>query len=115
MAFVRELVSRYDMDGLELDWMRLGQHFKPGSEAEGCEILTEFVTDVRRLLDERQRELGHPIRLGVRVPSRPDTARGLGMDAVTWARQGLIDVLVPAPFLFIEFDIPIELWKQLLE
>ncbi|MFA5866003.1 MAG: hypothetical protein WC975_15120 [Phycisphaerae bacterium] len=115
MAYLREMVFRYDLDGLELDWMRFGQHFKPGAEEEGCKILTEFVADVRRLLDERQRELKHPIRLGVRVPSRPDTARGLGMDAVTWARRGLIDVLVATPFLFIEFDMPIELWKQLLD
>ncbi|MDF2668153.1 MAG: hypothetical protein K0R67_459 [Paenibacillus sp.] len=30
-------------------------------------------------------------------PSRPQTARGLGMDAVEWARQGLIDMLVITP------------------
>ena len=35
MAFVRELLARYDADGLELDWMRFGYHFKPGHEEEG--------------------------------------------------------------------------------
>ena len=35
MALVRELAERYDFDGLELDWMRFGFHFRPGHEAEG--------------------------------------------------------------------------------
>jgi hypothetical protein len=116
MAFIREQVARYDMDGLELDWMRFGYHFRPGQEEEGAARLTEFTAEVRRLLDAREKELGHPIRLGARVPSRPDTARRLGMDAVTWARQGLVDFLVVTPFwATLEVDMPIELWKQLLD
>lgn len=116
MEYIRELVEQYDMDGLELDWMRFGFHFRPGYEEEGATLLTGFTAEVKHLLDERAKELGHPIRLGVRVPSRPETARGLGMDAVTWARKGLIDMLVVTPFwATIEFDIPIEIWKQLLD
>jgi hypothetical protein len=53
------------------------------------------------------------ILLGARVPSRPHTAVGLGMDGVRWAKEGLIDMLVPCPFwATIEFDIPIEEWKR---
>jgi hypothetical protein len=116
MEYIRELVEQYDMDGLELDWMRFGFHFRPGYEEEGVSLLTEFTAEVRRLLDERATELGHPIRLGARVPSRPETAKGLGMDAVTWAKRGLVDMLVVTPFwATIEFDMPIEVWKQLLD
>lgn len=113
---IEELAGRYDFDGLELDWMRFGFHFAPGREAEGAAVLTEFTARVRRLLDEQQRRRGHPIRLGARVPSRPATAAGLGMDAVAWARAGLIDWLVVTPFwASAETDMPIELWKQLLD
>lgn len=116
MAYLREIIGRYDLDGLELDWMRFGYHFRPGFEGEGAVLLTEFTAEVRRLLQDREKELGHPIKLGARVPSRPDTARRLGMDAVAWARQGLLDFLVVTPFwATIETDMPIELWKQLLE
>ncbi|PKO20768.1 MAG: hypothetical protein CVU38_18320 [Chloroflexi bacterium HGW-Chloroflexi-1] len=115
MLLVRELVERYDMDGLELDWMRFGYHFRPGREEQGRGILTEFTSQVRELLDRREAELGHPIKLGCRVPSRPQTARALGMDAVEWARRGLVDMIVVTPFwATIEFDMPIELWKELL-
>jgi hypothetical protein len=116
MQLIRELAERYDFDGLELDWMRFGFHFKPGYESEGAVILTEFTAEVRRLLDEHERRRGHKIKLGARVPSRPQTALGLGMDAATWARQKLVQMLVITPFWqTIEPDMPVEIWKQLLD
>jgi len=51
----------------------------------------------------------------VRVPSRPETARGMGLDAITWAREGLIDLLVVTPrWATLEFGLPIPQWRQLL-
>ncbi|MFN0119749.1 MAG: hypothetical protein ACKV2V_04530 [Blastocatellia bacterium] len=112
---VRELIERYDFDGLELDWMRFGFHFRPGQEHRGLTLLTEFMTETRRLLDAAEKKRGHKIRLGARVPSRPQTALGLGYDPVTWARKKLIDMLVVTPFwASIETDMPIETWKELL-
>lgn len=113
MAFVRELLERYDPDGLELDWMRFGYHFKPGHEAEGCEILTQFMKDTRALTKEWSVKRGHPIQLGARVAAHPDASKGLGMDGVRWVREGLVDMLVPTPFWATsDFDIPIELWRE---
>ncbi len=115
MAFVRELLERYDPDGLELDWMRFGYHLAPGREQEEGRILTEFVRDVRTLTREWSKKRKHPIRLGVRVPAHPDAAEGLGMDAVDWARNDLIDLVVACPFwTSSDFDIPVELWHERL-
>ncbi len=115
MALVRELIERYDFDGLELDWMRFAFHFRPGQEARGADLLTDFTRQVRTLLRQQEKRRGHRIKLGARVPSRPHTAAGLGMDGVRWAREGLVDMLVVTPFFSsAEFDMPIELWKQLL-
>ncbi|MBL8177964.1 MAG: hypothetical protein JNK48_25020 [Bryobacterales bacterium] len=116
LLLVRELAERYDFDGLELDWMRFGYHFRPGQERDGAALLTEFTAEVRRILDAAQRKRGHRIRLGARVASRPESAMGLGMDAVTWARRGLIDFLVVTPFwATVEPDMPIEQWRALLQ
>ncbi len=115
MAFVRELLERYDPDGLELDWMRFGYHLTPGREREESHILTEFVGQVRALTHDWSEKRGHPILLGVRVPAHPDAAAGLGMDAVLWAREGLVDLVVPCPFwASSDFDIPVELWLERL-
>ena len=116
MKLIRELAEKYDFDGLELDWMRFGFHFRPGYESEGVIILNEFTKKVRQLLDEWEQKRGHKICLGARVPSRPHTSIGLGMDAITWAREKWIDMLVLTPFFrTIETDMPIEIWKRLLE
>jgi hypothetical protein len=113
MAFILELLDRYDPDGLELDWMRFGRHFKPGCEIEGAAVLTEFMQDVRRHVDAAAERRGHTIRLGVRVPTRPFEARDTGMDGATWAREGLVDMVVPSPFFSSsDFDIPVELWRE---
>ena len=115
LSYARELIARYDMDGFELDWMRNPYYFKPGREREGCAVLTEFVAAVRGALDQRAGEIGHRIQLGVRVPSRPETALGLGMDVKTWAQRRLVDKVSASSFLYIEFDLPVLRWRALLE
>ncbi len=115
MAYLKELFERYDADGIELDWMRFGYHFKPGKESEGCAILTQFMRDVRVLSREWSAKRGHPVLVGARVPAVPDAALGLGMDGVAWVKEDLVDMLVPTPFwASIDFDIPIEEWRARL-
>ena len=115
LALVRELLERYDMDGLELDWMRFGRHLTPGHEGEQAPILTEFTRQVRQLAEEAAVKRGHAIKLGARIPSHPDAAAGLGMDGVAWTKAGLVDLLVVSPFFSAaDFDIPVELWRERL-
>ena len=113
MAFFAELLERYDPDGIELDWMRFGYHFAHGQEQVGSEILTQFMRDARSLTEAWSAKRGHHIQLAARVPADPDAAVGLGMDGVRWAREGLIDILVPTPFwATADFNIPVEEWKR---
>ena len=115
MAFVRELLERYDPDGIELDWMRFGFHLTPGREPEESGMLTDFVREVRSLTTEWSKKRGHRILLSVRAPAHPDAASGLGMNAVVWANKGLVDLIVPCPFwTSSDFDIPLELWQERL-
>jgi hypothetical protein len=60
--------------------------------------------------------LKHPVQLAVRVPTTPWIARRRGLDAVAWARAGLVDMIIASPFWHsLCSDIPIETWKgQLL-
>ena len=115
MTLVRELLERYDPDGLELDWMRFGYHFRLGQEAAGCDILTDFTRQVRQLTHRAAQRLGHPVKLAARTPTDPIIARGLGMDGVRWAHEGLVDLLIPSPFwATADFDIPVELWREMI-
>ena len=69
----------------------------------------------RSLANEWSRKRGHAILVSVRVPAHPDAAAGLGMAAVLWANEGLVDLIVPCPFWSSsDFDIPVELWHERL-
>ncbi|MEN9812988.1 MAG: hypothetical protein RL479_1674 [Verrucomicrobiota bacterium] len=115
LDFLRELLERYAPDGLELDWMRFGHHLTPGREAEEAGHLLEVMREARRLTREWGARRGRPILLGVRVPSHPDAAAGLGMDAVAWARAGLVDLVVAAPFWSTsDFALPASEWRARL-
>lgn len=115
LSLIRELLERYDMDGLELDWMRFGFHFKPGHEEQGRKILIEFMHQVRKITQAWSIKRGHEIQVCVRVPAVPEYARGLGLDAVTWAKEDLVDMVVLTPFwTTADFDIPVEQWRELL-
>ncbi len=116
MALVREVCDRYDMDGLELDWNRFPLHCRGGEEIEKGKLLTEWLVEVRNVVRAAEKKRKHPIRLVARVPARPEVALGTGRDAVGWARRGLIDHLVVAPFFATtDFDVPVERWLKLLE
>ncbi len=115
MSLIDETLERYDIDGLELDFMREPYLFSAGKEAEGAVILTKWMRDVRKKIDAAAAKRGHPIQLGVRVPSRPETARKMGLHAVSWAKKGLIDLLVATPrWSTLEFDMPMEEWRRKL-
>lgn len=113
LALIAELVERYDCDGVELDWMRFPWHFNTGEEANGCARLNAFMRRARRLTAAAAEKRGHPVGIAARIPAVPEAALGLGMDGVTWAREGLVDVLVLASvWRPSDTDIPIEQWRE---
>ncbi len=110
-----ESLQRYDIDGLELDFMREPYLFRQGAEQEGAEILREWLRGVRRLVYDAGVRRGHPIALAVRVPSRIEVAESWGLDAVRWAHEGLVDVVVATPrWATLEYDMPLDDWAEAL-
>ena len=115
-ALIVETLDRYDIDGLELDFMREPFLFSDGKEAAGAAILTDWLRGIRKLVDAAAARRGHRMRLGVRVPSRPETAKAMGLDAVAWAKEGLVDLIVPTPrWATVEFNMPLQKWRELLK
>lgn len=112
-AFIGEVLDRYDVDGIELDWMRTQLLFPDGKAAEGMELINQYMKEIRELAKEKSLKRGHAVKISVRVPSTPEIGLFYGLDAVKWAKEGLIDILVPSNwFTPTNFDISIELWKR---
>ena len=113
LAFVREVLERYDVDGIELDWMRWVRHLPPGRERELSHHLDEMTREVRRVVNEMQIRRGHPIRIAARVDSDPVAALNHGTDYRVWTRERLIDWLIPCNFFnTADFELPYAKWAK---
>ena len=113
MAFIEELLERYDADGIELDWLRFTNHLKNKKE-DAC-FIDDFVAEVRQRVDDWSRKRGRKIQVAVRVPSHPDASDSVGLKAVHWAKQGWIDIIIAATFFgTTDFDVRFDLWRERL-
>ena len=108
-AMAKELIDRYDADGLELDFQRAGHVLTPGKERELAPVLTGFVRRVREYATARR---GRGYGIAVRLPTLPDQALQRGFDFPAWAAADLVDVIIASPVWCTPcFDIPVEEWK----
>jgi hypothetical protein len=89
-SFIRELCEGYDLDGLELDFLRFWALFNQQETTvkQRRSIVTDFVADVRKLLDGTAR---NPKRrwLCARVPSAVAGFGPLGIDLPAMMDAGL--------------------------
>jgi hypothetical protein len=88
-ALLRELCENYDLDGLELDFLRFYSFFREGTALDQRRaIMTAFVRDVRELLDRTARGGKHRW-LGARVPCYLPALEVLGLDLPALVAAGL--------------------------
>ncbi len=90
LALIGELCANYDFDGLELDFLRFYSLFQPDktSRAGRCGIITEFIRQVRDVLDRGTRG-GRHRWLSARVPCYLPTLDLLGIDLRAMVAAGL--------------------------
>jgi hypothetical protein len=94
MALVREILERWDVDGLELDWMREIYCLGRERAKRDSHYLTSFMRDVATEVAAASRRRGHPILLAVRLSSSLANAVEFGFDVRTLAKEGIVDVVI---------------------
>ncbi len=115
LAYVEEVVSRYDCYGIELDFLREIWLWHPGGEYNGLDLLNDFMRDVQAITEKYSLQRGADIKVCVRVPSDVETNYDFGLDVITWAAEGLIDMIIPSGrYGTTDTDIPVTLWKSLM-
>jgi concanavalin A-like lectin/glucanase superfamily protein len=105
-GFLCEICENYDLAGLELDFMRFPFFFKDDMPPEQrVEIISQFVVDVRALLD-RTSQTGRHRWLCVRVPCLLDMHADIGVDLPTLVDAGVEMVnLSPSYFTYQDHDL----------
>ncbi len=115
LGFIGEILEKYDLFGLELDFQREMFCFDYRTNPDCHTIMTEFVREVRKLTDAAQARSGHPVRLMIRTHQSPEIAKEMGFDIVTMCREGLLDAVVPTPrWECVDSGIPVRKWRALL-
>ena len=89
-AFIREICENYDIDGFELDFMRHLAYFhsEETTSEQRARIMTEFVAEVREVLD-RTASPGQHRWLSIRVPGYPVMHDPLGIDLAAMVEAGV--------------------------
>lgn len=108
LSVLRDIATNYQVDGIELNWFRWGKHFAmDGDQRGGAETLTNWLIDVRRMLDDVSRAQRRPRMLLTHiVPATVPESLVIGCDVQQWIRKGLADILMPMDFLFADFNQP---------
>jgi hypothetical protein len=109
LAIIRETIENYDLDGVELDFIRFGRHFPWPATADHTRIMTDLLRQIRQMLETSFRRRGRSDRplIGARLPPILAACAPRGLDPAGWAREGLVDYLAPADFLFADFQLDI--------
>ena len=106
-----ELIERFDIDGIELDFMRHPAFFRIAEAYQYRYLMTDFVYGIRTKLDEVSKKKGKQLSLAVRVPPTLADAKRIGLDAEVWIAEGMADMLI-AGGGFIPFEMPIREWVE---
>ncbi|NLC67315.1 MAG: hypothetical protein GX754_00710 [Clostridiaceae bacterium] len=91
-AFVEEVCSNYDIDGINLDFFRHPVFFKrtawglPIQQYE-LDLMTDLMRKIRKMTIEIGKERGRPILLSSRVPDSLEYSRTIGIDLETWLKE----------------------------
>ena len=109
LAIMREIAENYDVDGLELNFVRWAKHFPRDKGREKAPVMTAYMGEIRSMLElaAKQRKRKR-LTLGVRVPESIATCWLAGVDIETWVRRGWIDYIVISTWNNTDPQLPVD-------
>lgn len=92
LKMFKELVDRYDADGIEMDFCRSTMYFPEGKGAGFASVMTDFIRETAAYAHARR---GRSYKVAIRVLADPEKVRERGFDVAELARAGAVDVVIP--------------------
>ncbi len=99
----KDVVSRYDVDGIELDFFRHPAFFKAQFYGEpvtqkDCDKMSQMVRDIRNVCDSIALKRNKPILMAIRIPDSFEYCKAIGLDVELWLKEELIDIITGADY-----------------
>ncbi len=118
LAIINEFATRWDNDGVMLDFDRDPMFFWPpqggGGKPENREKMTDLIRSVRATLDKVETERGKKQFLMVRLIPSIEVCLERGLDVATWVKEGLVQVIIPGSG-FAPLTLDPKPWLELVE
>jgi hypothetical protein len=117
LDYIREQLFRYDLDGIELDFMRdmVCCDYLGADRDIAVSLMNGFMREAVAIVREAEKHYGHRIEVTVRLARDIAQSRVYGFDPVTWEKEGLVDRIIPSPrFQGSDSHIPVAEWKRAL-
>ena len=117
IAVIRDICTRYDVDGMELDFWRWPILFKRSLDYQPVEqkeiqMMNDFLRCVRQEMSTIELQRKQPLLLAVRVFDTIEICLKMGLDVQTWLDEGLVDILVVGG-TYNYYSVPTTQWVEL--
>jgi hypothetical protein len=112
LAVIGEVLERYDVDGIELDWTRSPNALPPSQAWAQRRVMTRFTQRVRAMIDHAAQRRSRRIQFVLRAPHDGVRLRRAGLDVWTWICRQLVDV-VATSCLVNDYDADLTEWRDL--
>lgn len=103
---VQEVLDKYDVDGIDLDFTRFKPWFRPGEEDAGMPKMTGLIRDLRDMTKSRGKTLS------ARFEYDPQACIASGLDIEAWLRESLVDQVTLGGIGDHTPDAPSEWWVE---
>ncbi len=114
LNLIREMCGKYDLDGLDLDFMRFIVYFPYEEGGRHLAKMTDFVKKVREIIDDTGKKRGKKILLSVRVLPTISSCIEKGLDVKKWVDLKLVDFITIGAHWVCDPNLPVRQFKHAL-
>ena len=112
LSIIKEVITKYDVDGIQLDFGRTPPYLSE-PKREKAKYVTQFVKDVRKILDDAGKSRDRELILGVILPWDLDFCEREGLEIKRWIGEGLVSYVSPGEWYYADWNIPLDGWVKL--
>lgn len=113
LTIIEEFISRWDNDGISLDFDRDPRYFKESGSAANAALMTGLIREVKAILDRVGKDRKRKLYFHVRVLPNIDACYQRGLDIAAWVKEGLVDAVTPgAGYITVSLDL--QPWLELV-
>ena len=111
-AVLEEICTKYDIDGVELDFQRAPRFFYNREIDQGRTVMSAYVGRIREMLDRVSQQRGRALELGVRVLPTIAENQAIGLDVLAWDAAGWLNGIVVSSYYIHTADTGIEEFSE---